>query len=298
MLTLPEGTDGFTVYCDASRIGLGCVLIQHGRVIAYASRQLKKNKANYPTHDLELVALVFALKIWRHYLYGITCEIFTDHKSLKYIFDQRELHLRQRRWLELLKDYDCSIQYHPGKSNIVANALSRKVLQHGTRLCVPELDNLRQKIMEETHGSTNSVHPGSTKMYRGIKELYWWSGMKKDTTEYLAKCPTCQQVKLKHQRPYGFWQALPIPEWKWEKITTDFVVGFPRIQKGFDSTWAIVDRLTNQHILYPSKRHIQQQNWHKCILTRLFVYTEFQCQLFLIEVQFLPHASGKVCKKR
>ncbi|XP_055961862.1 uncharacterized protein LOC130015544 [Mercurialis annua] len=126
VLALPKGTEGFTVYCDASRVGLGCVLMQHGRVIAYASRKLKKHEVNYPTHDLELAAVVFALKFWRHYLYGPTCEIFTDHKSLKYIFDQCELNLRQRRWLELLKDYDCTIQYHPGKANIVADARSRK----------------------------------------------------------------------------------------------------------------------------------------------------------------------------
>nr|GFC67378.1 CCHC-type integrase [Tanacetum cinerariifolium] len=97
-----------------------------GKVIAYASRQLKPYEVNYPTHDLELVEVVFALKIWRHYLYGESCDVFTDHKSLKYIFTQRELNMRQRRWLELLKDYDTNIQYHPGKANVVADALSRK----------------------------------------------------------------------------------------------------------------------------------------------------------------------------
>ena len=107
ILTLPLGDEGYTVYCDASRVGLGCVLMQNGRVVAYASRQLKKHEQNYPTHDLEMAAVVFALKIWRHYLYGVTCEIYTDHKSLKYIFQQRDLNLRQRRWMELLKDYDC-----------------------------------------------------------------------------------------------------------------------------------------------------------------------------------------------
>ncbi|GJR91094.1 reverse transcriptase [Tanacetum coccineum] len=117
---------GFQIYSDASKKGLGCVLMQHGKVIAYASRQLKPYEVNYPTHDLELAAVVFALKIWRHYLYGESCDIFTDHKSLKYIFTQRELNMRQRRWLELLKDYDTNIQYHPGKANVVADALSRK----------------------------------------------------------------------------------------------------------------------------------------------------------------------------
>ncbi|KAJ0524657.1 putative nucleotidyltransferase, Ribonuclease H [Helianthus annuus] len=126
ILTLPSGSGGFDIYSDASKKGLGCVLMQHGKVIAYASRQLKPYEVNYPTHDLELAAVVFALKIWRHYLYGETCNIFTDHKSLKYIFTQKEINMRQRRWLELLKDYDANIQYHPGKANVVADALSRK----------------------------------------------------------------------------------------------------------------------------------------------------------------------------
>ena len=98
--------------------------MQHGKVVAYASRQLKKHEQNYPVHDLEMAAIVFAPKIWRHYLYGVTFEIYTDHKSLKYIFDQKDLNLRQRRWLELIKDYDCTILYYLGKENVVADALS------------------------------------------------------------------------------------------------------------------------------------------------------------------------------
>ncbi|KAL0543776.1 hypothetical protein IC582_018881 [Cucumis melo] len=112
---------------DASKKGLGCVLMQQGKVVAYASCQLKSHEQNYPTHDLELAAVVFALKIWRHYLYGGKIQIFTDHKTLKYFFTQKELNMRQRRWLELVKDYDCEILYHPGKANMVADALSRKV---------------------------------------------------------------------------------------------------------------------------------------------------------------------------
>ncbi|CAA0820115.1 Uncharacterized mitochondrial protein AtMg00860, partial [Striga hermonthica] len=127
VLTIPDPSRSFTIYSDASRQGLGCVLMQDGQVVAYASRQLKIHEQNYPTHDLELAAVVHALKIWRHYLYGGQCEIFTDHKSLQYIFTQKELNMRQRRWLELVKDYDCTIQYHPGKANVVADALSRKV---------------------------------------------------------------------------------------------------------------------------------------------------------------------------
>ncbi|KAD2393299.1 hypothetical protein E3N88_40276 [Mikania micrantha] len=126
VLALPEGNEDLVVYSDASSMGLGCVIMQRGKVLAYASRQLKPHETTYPTHNLELAAVVFALKIWRHYLYGSKFMIFTDHKSLKYFFTQKELNMRQRRWLELLKDYDCEILYHPGKANVVADALSRK----------------------------------------------------------------------------------------------------------------------------------------------------------------------------
>ncbi|GKA65354.1 putative reverse transcriptase domain-containing protein, partial [Tanacetum coccineum] len=126
ILALPQGAENFIVYCDASRKGLGAVLMQNKKVIAYASRQLKIHEKNYTTHDLELGAMVFALKIWRHYLYGTKCTVFTDHKSLQHILNQKELNMRQRRWLELLSDYDCEILYHPGKANVVADALSRK----------------------------------------------------------------------------------------------------------------------------------------------------------------------------
>ncbi|GKD55030.1 putative reverse transcriptase domain-containing protein [Tanacetum coccineum] len=126
ILALPKGSENFIVYCDASHKGLGAVLMQNEKVIAYASRQLKIHEKNYTTHDLELGAVVFALKMWRHYLYRTRCIVFTDHKSLQHILDQKELNMRQRRWLELLSDYDCDIRYHPGKPNVVADALSRK----------------------------------------------------------------------------------------------------------------------------------------------------------------------------
>ena len=129
ILTQPTYSREYVIFSDASLNGLGCVLMQEGKVVAYASRQLKPHEKNYPTHDLELAAIVFTLKIWRHYLYGEKCFIYTYHKSLKYLPSQRELNLRQRRWMELIKDSDCVIDYHPGKANVVADALSRKSIK-------------------------------------------------------------------------------------------------------------------------------------------------------------------------
>jgi ribonuclease HI len=142
VLTLSDIQRDFVVYCDASRQGLGCALMQDGKVVAYASRQLKPHEQNYPTHDLEFAAVVHALKIWRHYLIGNKCEIYTDHKSLKYIFTQPNLNLRQRRWLELVKDYNLEIHYHPRKANVVADALSRKTYEKA----VPKSAQLQEEM--------------------------------------------------------------------------------------------------------------------------------------------------------
>jgi hypothetical protein len=126
VLTQPDMSKAFEVFCDASGTGLGCVLMQENRVVAYASLALRPHEKNYSTHDLELAAVVHALKLWRYYLMGNRCNIYTDHKSLKYIFTLSDLNMRQRRWLELIKDYDLEVHYHPGKANVVADALSRK----------------------------------------------------------------------------------------------------------------------------------------------------------------------------
>ncbi|KAI5434919.1 hypothetical protein KIW84_021660 [Lathyrus oleraceus] len=143
ILILPNPLEPFVVYSDASLLGLGGVLMQKGQVVAYASTQLKVHERNYPTHDLELAAVVFVLKLWRHYLFGSQFDVFSDHKGLKYLFDQKELNMRQRRWLEFLKDYDFALNYHPGKANVVADALSRKSL-HMSMLMIREFELLEQ----------------------------------------------------------------------------------------------------------------------------------------------------------
>ena len=162
VLTLPDIQRDFVIYCDASRQGLGCVLMLDGKVVAYASRQLKPHEKNYPTHDLEFAAVVHALKIWRHYLIGNKCEIYTDHKSLKYIFTQPDLNLRQRRWLELVKDYNLEIHYHPRKANVVANALSRKAYERVGPKSAPlqeEMARLNVHLVPQGYVRQLSVQP-------------------------------------------------------------------------------------------------------------------------------------------
>ncbi|RHN78856.1 putative nucleotidyltransferase, Ribonuclease H [Medicago truncatula] len=182
VLILPKSDEPFVVYCDASKLGLGGVLMQEGKVVAYASRQLRVHEKNYPTHDLELAAVFFVLKIWRHYLYGSRFEVFSDHKSLKYLFDQKELNMRQRRWLELLKDYDFGLNYHPGKVNVVADALSRKTL-HMSAIMVREFELLEQ--------------------FRDMSLVCEWSpqsvklGMLKIHSEFLKSIKEAQKVDVK-----------------------------------------------------------------------------------------------------
>jgi hypothetical protein len=259
VLAQPDTTKPFDVYCDASGTGLGSVLMQEGRVISYSSRQLRRHEEHYPTHDLELAVVVMALRTWHHYLLGNVIHIYMDHKSLKYIFTQPDLNMRQRRWLELIKDYELEVHYHPGKANVVADALSRKahcnylltisltgkesntrvlpnlslfnlaltpslraeiiaaqkddegmghikkgILEgdpkvacfhedaQGTlwfkeRLVVPKREDLKKKILDESHALRYSIQPGSTKMYHDLRQQFWWMRMKHEAAHYVSE---------------------------------------------------------------------------------------------------------------
>ncbi|GKB14236.1 putative reverse transcriptase domain-containing protein [Tanacetum coccineum] len=276
ILALPEGSENFMVYCDASHKGLGTILMQKD-------------------------------KMWRHYLYGTKCVVFTDHKSLQHILNQKELNIRQRHWLELLSNYDCEIRYHPGKANVVADALSRKerskplrvqalvmtiglnlpkqVLSaqsearkeenfinedlHGminklepradgtlclnNRSWIPGFGDLRALIMLESYKSKYSIHLRSDKMYQDLKKLYWWPNMKAEIATYVCKYLTCAMVKVEYQKLSGLLVQPEIPQWKWENITMDFVTKFPKTATGQDTSCVTVDRLTKSAHFLPMR---------------------------------------------
>ncbi|GKE90113.1 putative reverse transcriptase domain-containing protein [Tanacetum coccineum] len=221
VLSLLKGSENFLVYCDASRKGLGAVLMQRKKVIAYASRQLKVHEKNYTTHDLELGAVVFALKMWRHYLHGTKCVVFTVHKSLQHILDQKELNMRQRRWLELLSDYDFEARKEEnyGIEYLCGMIKTLEPRADGTlclrnRSWIPCFGDLRELIMNESHKSKYSIHPGLDKMYQDLKKLYWWPNMKAEIATYVSKCLTCAKVKAECQKPSGLLVQPVIPVWK------------------------------------------------------------------------------------
>ncbi|KAA3473717.1 DNA/RNA polymerases superfamily protein [Gossypium australe] len=239
VLTQPESSKEFTIFSDASLNGLGCVLMQEGKVIAYASRQLKPHEKNYPTHDLELAAIVFALKIWRHYLFGEKCHVYSDHKSLKYLMTQKDLNLRQRRWLELLKDYEFVIDYHPGKANVVADALSRKSLF--------ALRALNARVTMSEDGSIIAELQARPVFIQQICDA------QKVDEKLVAIRTQCENAteSAEHQVPSGLLQPIMIPEWKWDRITMDFVSGLPMTPSKKDAVWVIVDRLTKSAHFVP-----------------------------------------------
>ncbi|GJZ36176.1 putative reverse transcriptase domain-containing protein [Tanacetum coccineum] len=210
ILSLPNGVEDFVVYCDASNQGLGCKLIQRGKVIAYASRQLKIHEKNYITHDLELGAVVFAFKTWRHYLYDTKSVIYKDHKSLEHIFDQKELNMRQRR-KERVK---------PRRVHAMAMTIQSRV--RGMILAAQSEAFKQENVLaERLHGLDQQ-------------------GMKRDIATYVSKCLTCSKVKAEHQRPSGLLQQPEIPEWKWDKITIEFITKLPKTKSGHDIIWVVL----------------------------------------------------------
>lgn len=300
--------------------------MQEGKVIAYESRKLKEHEQRYSAYDLELTAVIHALKMWRHYLLGRKFLLLTDHHSLTHYFSQPTLNARQGRWADFLSGFDFDIKHLKGKENRVVDALSRKVhclcelsvskwqsslieqikttasldseyqylkqqvqksdkekLQQGytlnsdgmlcfnKKMYVPDVKDLRRLVLDEFHISHYTGHPGYQKMIIALKKEYYWPGMKKQVVEYLARCLECQQIKAEHQHPAGLLQPLPIPEWKWETISMDFITGLPRTKKGNDSIMVVVDKLSK------AAHFIPVQSTYKAVqIAHLFMQNVFR----------------------
>ncbi|GJZ00773.1 putative reverse transcriptase domain-containing protein [Tanacetum coccineum] len=219
IMALPEGSEDFVVYCDASHKGLGAVLMQREKVIAYASRQLKVHEKNYTTRDLELGSVIEALKP------------------------------------ENLKNEDVGgmIRKDIPKEKLEPRADGTLCLNG--RSWLPCYGDLRSVIMHESHKLKYSIHPGSEKMYQDMKKLYWWPNMKADIATYVSKCLTYARVKAEHQRPSGLLIQPAIPEWKWDNITMDFITKLPRSSQDFDTIWVIVDRRTKSVHFLPVREN-------------------------------------------
>ncbi|KAA0045470.1 ty3-gypsy retrotransposon protein [Cucumis melo var. makuwa] len=269
VLTVPDGSGSFVIYSDASKKGLGYVLMQQGKVVAYASRQFKSHEQNYPTHDLELATVVFALKIWRHYLYAL----ITKQAPLLRDFERAEIAvsvgevtsqlaqlsvqptLRERIIVAQLNDpylveKRCLVKAGQGEDFFIS---SDHGLTFDGRLCVSEDSAVKTELLTEAHSSPFTMHPGSTKMYQDLRCVYWWRNMKREVADFVSRCLVCQQVKAPRQKSVGLLQPLSVPGWKWESISMDFITGLPRTLKGYTVIWIVVDRLTKSAHFVPGK---------------------------------------------
>ncbi|KAA0047372.1 pol protein [Cucumis melo var. makuwa] len=253
VLTVPDGSWSFLIYSDASKKGLGCVLMQQGKVVAYASRQLKSHEQNYPTYDLELAAVVFALKIWRHYLYG-KANVVADALSRKLAQLSMQPTLRQKIIVAQRND-----PYLVEKRCLakVGQAVEFSLFSDGgllfeRRLCVSTDNAVKTEILTEAHSFPFSMHLG-TKMYHDLKRVYWWRNMKREVAEFVNKCLVYQQVKAPRQKQAGLLQPLSVSEWKWENVSMDFITELLRTLRGFTVIWVVVDRLTKLAHFIPEK---------------------------------------------
>ncbi|XP_056853604.1 uncharacterized protein LOC130502881 [Raphanus sativus] len=253
VLSLPDFSKTFEIECDASGIGVGAVLMQEKKPIAFFSEKLGGATLNYPTYDKELYALVRALQTWQHYLWPKEFVIHTDHESLKHLKGQQKLNKRHARWIEFIETFPYVIKYKKGKENIVADALSRRYndgfLFFENRLCVPN-SSLRDLFVKEAHAGGLGGHFGVAKTLNVMQDHFYWPHMRRDVEKACERCVPCKQAKSKVQN-HGLYTPLPIPLHPWHDISMDFVVGLPRTKTGKDSVFVVVDRFSKMAHFIP-----------------------------------------------
>nr|GEW32856.1 putative reverse transcriptase domain-containing protein [Tanacetum cinerariifolium] len=279
VLAFPNGLEDFVVYCDASSLGLGCVLMQRGKVIAYASRQLKIHKKNYITHDLELGAVVFALIFGNIICMGqrAKANVVVDALSRKERVKPKRVRAMNMTFQLSIKDRILADQKEASNESAglqkgldeMIKVRNDRVLYYLERIWVPLKGDVRTLIMDEAYKSKYSVHPRVDKMYYDLRYRYWWPRMKKDIAVYVSKCLTYLKVKAEHQRPSSLLQQPEIPEWKWKRISMDFVTKLPRTSSGHDIIWVIVDRLTKSAHFLPVRKDYKMERLARLYLNEI-----------------------------
>ena len=310
ILISPDPTKPYVVTTDASGFATGAMLQQdHGQglqPIAFMSHKMNKAERNYPVHEQELLAIVQALREWRHYLHGSPFEVVTDHNSLKYFMSQPTLSARQARWSEKLQEFDMKIVHRPGKLNDAADALSRRpdhqlnnvvqlavddtliddikagyanddtcrrliqqfddgeqkdvslhladgVIYKDNRVYVPDVNDIKSKLLQEHHDVPLGGHVGIHKTMERLSRKWYWPKMKRNVEDYIRSCVACQQNKPSHQRPMGLLQPLPIPDRRWQQVTMDLITQLPESRSGHDAVFVVVDKLTKMVHYIPTK---------------------------------------------
>ncbi|XP_012702858.1 uncharacterized protein LOC105914754 [Setaria italica] len=252
LLQLPDFTKTFELECDASGIGLGGVLLQEGKPVAYFSEKLSGPSLNYSTYDKELLALVRTLETWQHYLWPKEFVIHSDHESLKHIRSQAKLNRRHARWVEFIESFPYVIKHKKGKENVIADALSRRYtgfVFRANKLCIPA-SSVRMLLLQEAHGGGLMGHFGAKKTESILADHFFWPKMRRDVERFIARCTTCQKAKSR-LNPHGLYMPLTVPNAPWEDISMDFVLGLPRTKKGRDSVFVVVDRFSKMAHFIP-----------------------------------------------
>ncbi|XP_062217663.1 uncharacterized protein LOC133917845 [Phragmites australis] len=263
LLQLPNFGKTFEVECDASGIGIGGVLIQEGKPIAYFSEKLNGPHLNYSVYDKELYALVRVLETWQHYLFPKEFVIHSDHEALKYLKSQGKLNRRHAKWIEFIETFPYVVKHKKGKDNIVADALSRRcwekfyvhdgLLFRTNKLCIPAC-SVRHVLLQEAHAGGLAGHFGVKKTLDMLADHFFWPHMRRDVQRHVERCITCLKAKSR-LNPHGLYIPLPIPKVPWDDISMDFILGLPRSQRGSDSIFVVVDRFSKMAHFIPCHKN-------------------------------------------